>query len=90
MLEYLQSYADHYNIIPSIKFGTRVDQIQPVTINEVNITNASGVHAELETENMSLHGWRFKDNVRWKVTTQDVETSIITSEEYDAVLVCNG
>ncbi len=33
---------------------------------------------------------RFKDSVKWKVTSRCVKTALRSTDEYDAVLVCNG
>ena len=79
VLEYLQSYASHYKLYPFIRFGMLVDQVEPVT------TTKASVNME---DQSNCRG--FEDSVKWRVTTQDVETGVKTCEIYDAVLVCNG
>ncbi len=80
VLRYLKDYMEHHKLKQFIKFGTLVEQVKPVVLNDVE-----------NTEKVSFDDWgRFKDTVRWRVTSVDVESREEISEEYDAVLVCSG
>lgn len=83
MLEYLEQYTAHYNLYQFIKFQTLVEQVVPV---------------ELKPDPPSVNGvWtaecgssKFRDTVRWRVTTREVVSGKKNTEEFDVVLVCNG
>lgn len=85
VLKYLQSYASHFDLNRFIKLGTEVDQITPIFSD----TRSNGTDTRVDNVGDKDLG-RFEDKVKWRVTTQDVESKQITVEEYDTVLVCNG
>lgn len=92
VLQYLQDYASCYDLNKSIKFGTLVEQIIPIFTDETKcVTSERNNDVTTQEDEISFHNWgRFKDTVKWRVMTKDVETGQRTSEEYDAILVCNG
>ena len=91
VLEYLQNYAKHYELERFIKLGTLVEQVTPLPIDcgperEKKISDISAHEDEI-----NFHNWgRFKDDVKWMVTTVDVDSGCKTTDEYDAIFVCNG
>ena len=95
VLEYLQSYKNHYDLSKFIKLGTFVEKIVPVNISTGDKASfATGKKiddtATRDGDVCFNHWGRFKDTVKWIVTTQDVRSGQKTVEEYDAVFVCNG
>ena len=91
VLKYLQDYTTHHNLKPFIKFRTRVEQVEPVPLKTEQVMMKSSAKTQRDDGEVSFHDWgKFTDNVRWKVTTLDMDSGKISSEEYDAVLLCVG
>ncbi len=86
VLQYLQDYTEHYKLRQFIKFGTLVEQVKPSLVNDYVTTEKVGKKSTCEGKD--LH--RFRDAVKWNVTSVDSETGKRTTEDYDAVLVCSG
>ena len=92
VLQYLQDYASCYDLNKFIKFGTVVEQVVPISTKNTECASLeSNSDVTTREDEISFHNWgRFTDTVKWRVTTKDVETGQRTSEEYDAIFVCNG
>lgn len=64
VLDYLEGYASHYDLLKYIKFETSVQRLHPI----------SG-----------------EDKTTWELTYNEVKNKSLTStENFDAVIVCNG
>ncbi|KAK7114066.1 hypothetical protein V1264_000192 [Littorina saxatilis] len=71
VLQYLEKYATHFNLLQHIKFETQVIKVQPI-------------HCPKE---QSPTG----QDQKWEVTSAPVlDSKKSVTEEYDAVIVCNG
>lgn len=91
VLKYLQEFASHYELNQFIKFGVHVEQIQPIPIGSDDSNSMTNKNVVPQDNGISFHNWgRFRDTVRWRVVAKDSESGQVTSEDYDAVLVCNG
>ena len=89
ILKSLQQYADHFDLTKYIKFKTLVEQVIPIPKDEVDLERKgkSMTSMAVECQERKL----FSDsNMLWRVTTQNLESGERTSEDYDAVMVCNG
>ena len=78
VLEYLKKFATHFDLNKFIQFRTLVEKVVPVPVQG----QADGEHMDGEDA--------FSDDVKWRVTTRSVVTGDRTTEDYDAVVVCNG
>lgn len=86
VLKYLQQYADHYDLTRCIRFGTLVEEVIAAPIRSEDEDGLDGSFQECNNQEQGF----FNDSVRWKITTQDLESGERTLEYFDAVLVCNG
>lgn len=84
MAKYLQQYADHFNLIPSIHFNTVILSIKPADTVHTPPPVGDDFYGSCE---LPRKGFSF---TQWKVTTQDFVTKAVNTEIYDAVVVCNG
>ncbi|XP_065915457.1 uncharacterized protein [Dysidea avara] len=86
MQNYLQHYANHFNIMPLIHFSTVVTSI---TSNCMEYTPPpiGDIQFPVNQDDPPNTGFTFHE---WKVTTQNVLTKVTNTEVYDAVMVCNG
>ena len=92
VLKYLQDYVEYHNLNQFIEYETLVERVKPVALNHV--LEAEKVERKLafpcNGKNIFNDCRKFKDNVRWKVSTVHMESGKRSTEEYDAVLVCSG
>ena len=96
--EYLKQYASHFKLNQVIKLGTYVERIVPIPITESETDNHVSVGNSIQqndkattTGEPSFKNWgQFRDTVKWRITSLDVKSGERTSDDYDAVLVCNG
>jgi len=65
-----------------------VEQIKPIPIVDEMRTGESAFPNGCEHD-IGPKGI-FKDTVKWRITSRDLESGQEICEEYDAVLVCNG
>ena len=86
MQNYLQHYANHFNIMPLIHFSTVVTSI---TSNCMEYTPPpiGDIQFPVNRDDPPNTSFTFHE---WKVTTQNVLTKVTNTEAYDAVMVCNG
>ena len=85
VLKYLQDYTEHYGLDHFIKFKRLVKKIEPFFCDDINTEGKTDPYAD----DISDQG-RFKDTVKWKLTSVDVDSGEKTLEEYDAIFICNG
>ena len=78
VLQYLEDYTLHYDLSRFIQFGSLVEQ--------VSLLHTSKSECQAERESVDA----FEDGVGWRVTTRSLSTGERTSEDFDAVLICNG
>ena len=86
MENYLQHYADHFNIMPLIHFNTVVTSISSNGTDYIP-PPVGDIQFPVNPKGKPNTGFFFN---QWKVTTQNVLTKATTTEIYDAVMVCNG
>lgn len=84
MAKYLQQYAEHFNLIPYIQFNTVVRSIKPANTIHVPPPVGDDFYGSCE---LPRKGFSF---TQWKVTTQNLVTKEVSTEVYDAIVVCNG
>ena len=84
MANYLQQYADHFDLIPYIQFNTAVLSIKPTDACHTPPPIGDALYGSCE---LPRRGFSF---TQWKVSTQNVVTKAVSTEVYDAVMVCNG
>lgn len=84
MAKYLQQYADHFNLIPCIKFTTTVLSVEPTDVTHTPPPIGDHLYGSCE---LPRKGFSF---TQWKVTTQNLISKSVNTEIYDAVVVCNG
>ena len=89
ILKYLQQYADHFDLTQYIKFRTLVEQVIPVPKEEVDLErkNKWGCSKAVGSQECNTY---CSDAVLWRVTTQNLESGERTSEDFEAIVVCNG
>ena len=72
----------------------RVEQVKPVFLDDVESTRRienNGPNSNIPCDDgVTSDDWERRDTVRWRVTSVEIESGKRTSEEYDAVLICNG
>ena len=85
--KYLQQYANHFDLMRYIKFRTFVEQVKPipVAVRDHDLVNSIGG----EKPRKDGLQW-YSDSVKWQVTYTNLDSGQMTSEDFDAVLVCNG
>ena len=86
--KYLQRYAEHFNLIKYISFRTKVEQVSPVPS-----TNGRPRSPSLDSsinEGEDFQETASLDSVKWTVASVDLDSGERTSEEFDAVFICNG
>ena len=84
MAKYLQQYADHFNLIPCIRFSTVVLSVKPVDMIHTPSPVGDDMYGPCE---LPRRGFSF---TQWKVSTQNLVTKTVNTEIYDAVMICNG
>ena len=84
MANYLQQYADHFNLIPCIQFNTVVLSVKPAGTIHIPPPIGDEFYGSCE---VPRRGFSF---AQWKVSTQNLLTKEISTEIYDAVVICNG
>ena len=80
VLKHLQDYTTHFDLHQYITCGMLVEKVTPLP--KENIKPEGKLNSD--------HCGQFADNVKWMVTTKNLESGEVISEEYDAVLVCTG
>lgn len=93
VLKYLQDYVSHYKLEQFIKCSTQVEEITPVIVDSCNGSEREQLNSFTlqQSSEINFHNWgRFRDNVKWRVTVKNLKSGTRSTEEYDAVLVCNG
>ena len=92
VLKYLQDFTRHYSLDQFISFQTCVDEIKPVLVCDCdNVHENERTDIPTQLDGINFQNWgSFRNNVRWRVTSKDVESGRRTSEDYDAVLICSG
>ena len=104
VLDYIQQYTSHFKLDKFIKLGTMVEQVTPIPLPKSNsyepniqqdgLTNGEPsiplTNGEMGDQ-VHFRNWgTFRDTVKWRVTSLHVKSGQRTSDDYDAVLVCNG
>ena len=89
ILKYLQQYADYFDLTKYIRFKTLVEQVIPIPKDEVDLERKGKRMTSMAVESQK---WKHfsNSNMLWRVTTQNLESGERTSEDYDAIMVCNG
>ncbi|XP_065873514.1 probable flavin-containing monooxygenase 1 isoform X2 [Euphorbia lathyris] len=85
VLEYLRAYAQHFNIVPRIKFNTRVKSIDYV--------NSSSEYEDMVgMELWGGTGFAFSPAGKWEVSFQDARdpSSPLQVYQMDFVIICIG
>jgi len=80
VLEYLKKFATQFELNKFIQFRTLVEKVVPVPVQRQEDREAPNMEGEAG----------FSDDVKWRVTTRNAVTGDRTTEDYDAVAVCNG
>ena len=80
VLQYLQSYAVHFELHQYIKFNCYVENIRPISLTRAHPTRVA------ETSGCN----KFMDTVKWEVVYRNLCSGSETVEDYDAVVVCKG
>ncbi|CAK7346036.1 unnamed protein product [Dovyalis caffra] len=83
VLEYVKSYAVHFNILPRIRFNCKVTCIDYVIPGDKDLPS---------WDLWGGTGWPFSPTGRWNVTVQDARDPSVPVEVYqlDFVILCNG
>ena len=76
--EYLQQFAEDFNLHDKIRFHTHVEKVEPVSKDSLGEGATVG-----EVQGIN-------DSVKWMVETRDLENGTSSKEIYDIVLVCSG
>lgn len=84
MANYLQQYAEHFNLIPYIQFNTVVCSIESAGTIHEPLPIGDDFYGSCE---LPRRGFSF---TQWKVTTQNLISKAVSTNTYDAVVVCNG
>lgn len=75
VLKYLNDYAKYFNLLPRVRFQTKVLSVEPLMVVDGE---------SKEDDNFSDSKW-----CQWSVQYQQ-DGCEAQSEEFDAVVVCNG
>ncbi|KAA8537419.1 hypothetical protein F0562_026894 [Nyssa sinensis] len=83
LMDYIQSYALHFNILPRIKFNSRVIEIDYSTPSDKDL---------LRWDLWGGTGGPFSDTGKWTITVQDVQHPLAEPQVYqvDFVILCIG
>lgn len=81
--QYLVEYTEHFQLMPHIQFNTAV-----ISVVQNKMSYKSQVPGDKQYPESELlrKGFVFD---QWNVTTQNIQTKQITTEIYDAVLICD-
>ncbi|KAL3840722.1 hypothetical protein ACJIZ3_025313 [Penstemon smallii] len=83
LLEYLQSYAQHFQLLPYIKFNSLV----------INIDYVGESDSEDEIQSWELWGGvgkAFGSKGKWNIKVHDTKEDSIKDYEFDFVILCTG
>lgn len=53
VLNYLEAYANHFNVVEHIKFGHHVIRVRPVEESKWEVSKSSGIHMS-DTQQISI------------------------------------
>ena len=81
--QYLQEYTDHFQLMQHIQFNTTIISI---VHNETSYKSPVAGDKQFPVSESCRKGFVFD---QWSVITQNVQTKQITTEIYDAVLICD-
>ena len=80
---YLLQYTDQFQLMPHIQFNTTVVSI---THNGTSYKSRVPGDGQYPVSESPRKGFVFD---QWNVTTQDIHTKEMTTEVYDAILICD-
>ena len=81
--QYLLQYADQFQLMPCIQFNTAVVSI---IHNKTSYKSRIPGDEQYPSSDSPRESFVFD---QWKVTTQNMRTKQITTEIYDAILICD-
>lgn len=84
MANYLHQYAAHFNLMPCIQFNTVVLSVKPAGTTHTPPPINGDLYGSCELPRKAF------SFTQWKVSTQNLVTKEVTTEIYDAVMICNG
>lgn len=90
VLSYLQDFATHFNLLPCIRLGRRVTH---VGIHKFIVKDGATVSSPVSIHSKLLEGFPTEKTleIQWSVVSEaDKDRSEITTDVFDAVVVCNG
>ncbi|KAM7273406.1 hypothetical protein ACFE04_028070 [Oxalis oulophora] len=81
VLDYIQSYAEHFGLLNHIKFNTRVVSLAYEGSSEDEMKAWSLWNGNAEP---------FSNKGKWNIITEDIETLVTEVHQFDFVILCSG
>lgn len=87
--EYIQQYAEHFDLIQYISFRTKVEQVKPIPSPKETECALENGHEKRHHKEFYFMGSGL-DSMHWEVASRNLDSGKLVSENYQAVFICNG